>query len=164
MRNIANSHISATVGCEHCNGNRFSAPGKEWKWLQVDCSSQGRLQHTLEIGWECNKDLLLGDGDGGEGGGRGSFPDHCVAARHRQGRVPAVDGHGEVESSDYALNSDHYQNREPDWTHRSLQEDSNSRSRHDRASRSESPGLRLQSRISWLPPTFPLNILDRPTA
>lgn len=144
---------------------RRKAPGKEWKWLQADCSSRGRLRHTLEIGWECNKDLLLGDGDGGEGGGRGSLPHHCVAARHRQGRVPAVDGHGEVESSDYALNSYHYyqSGNQIEPTDHSKRIPILNQGMTGPLTRNHLC-LKLQSRISWLPPTFPLNILDRPTA
>lgn len=51
----------------------------------------------------------LGDdfcrGYGDQGGGFGAFPQDGVAANHRDGAVPTVDGDGEVEGGDYSHDS-----------------------------------------------------------
>ena len=180
------SHICATLGryCFQWNCQISSATGTICTWQRVE-TAPGRLflSRTSATHLEKSKDvydhpplgdddevdgdgdhLLLGDSDGSERCGGSSFPDHCVATRHCQGWVPAVDGNGEVERSDYAWQfifspignkiglTDHSKwvpvlNQGVAWPLTGNHLVCDFTFRHCR-----------------LPPTLPLNILDRPTA
>ena len=134
-------------------------------WKIKRCDDHPPLGDNDEVDGVGDGDhLLLGDSDGSERCGGSSFPDHCVAARHCQSWVPAVDSNGEVERSDYAWQfifspignkiglTDHSKwvpvlNQGVAWPLTGNHLVCDFTFRHCR-----------------LPPTLPLNILDRPTA